>query len=290
MRMSIGILLVALAVTGCDATSSPPASVHAIPPLPARHSELGTQHSVLSGRVVWSGPRPHADPVTSFRGHPEETITPIVRPAPNVPAVEPTGGVAGAVVYLRCIESATQLAHGDLPTAPWAPVTVELHDERPMIRQGDDPLGTIGFVRSGDEISIVSRQSLFHSLRARGAAFWTVTLPDSDRPRTRRLDRPGLVELSSGANYYWMRGYVWVCEHPFFVATDTAGHWELRGVPAGTYDLVAWLPDWRTERQERDPETGLISRYVFRPPYTVTRRVKVGVNDSLVIGDVQINP
>jgi hypothetical protein len=201
-----------------------------------------------------------------------------------VPIVDSTGGVAAAVVFLRGIDPATACIW-DRP-----PVTVEMHDERPMVRQGDGPPCTIGFVRLGDEITIVSRQTLFHSLRARAAAFWTLTLPDPDRPRTRRMERTGVVELSSGANYFWMRGYLWVCDHPYYTATDAAGRWTLTGVPAGEYDLVAWLPDWRTERQERDPETGLVVRYVFRPPLKVTRRVTVRETETVAVGELQINP
>jgi hypothetical protein len=284
MRMTCGALLLTFSVAGCDAPSAPTPPAQRVPPAAARSVHPIPQTASLSGRVVWSGAVPHADPVTSYRGRPDGQVISIVRPAPNVPAIGPEGGVTGAVVFLRGIDPNT--ARGwDHP-----PVTVELHDERPMIRQGDGPPGSIGFVRRGDEITVASRQTLFHSLRARGAAFWTVTLPDPDRPRTRRLDQPGVVELSSGANYFWMRGYLWVCDHPYYAVTDAAGHWELTGVPAGEYDLVAWLPEWRTERQERDPETGLISRYVFKPPLQVARRVSVRETESASVGDLLFNP
>jgi hypothetical protein len=283
MRTVRGVFLLALAVIGCDAPSAPiPPPAPAAPTDP--HSSLLTPHPAsVTGRVIWLGTVPHVDPVTTFRAQPGAPAVPILRAAPNVPAVDSKGGVAGAVVFLRGVDPAA--ARGwDRP-----PVTVELHDERPMIRQGNGPPGAIGFVHRGDEVSIVSRQTLFHTLRARGAAFWTVSLPDPDRPRSRRLDRPGVVELSSGANNYWMRGYLWVCDHPYYVMTDAAGRWVLSGVPAGEYDLVAWLPDWRTERQERDPETGLVARYVFWPPFEVTRRVTVD-SEKISVGDVQINP
>jgi hypothetical protein len=159
-----------------------------------------------------------------------------------------------------------------------------------MIHQGDGPLRTIGFVRRSDEIAIVSRQSRFHSLRARGPAFWTLTLPEPDRPRTRRMDQAGVIELSSGANYFWMHAYLWVCDHPYYAMTDAAGRWSLSGVPAGEYDLVAWLPDWRTVREERDPETGMIARYVFRPPFEAKQRVKVREDESSSIADMSIKP
>ena len=43
-------------------------------------------------------------------------------------------------------------------------------------------------------------------------------------------------------------------------------------------------------RQERDPETGLVARYIFRPPFEVTRRVTVRDSETISVGDVQINP
>jgi hypothetical protein len=263
MRSICGPVLLAVAVLGCDATAPPPIDA---PPV-APHSP--SPHASLTGRILFDGSPPPARSVNAFRMLPGPTINVLTRTAPNVPTVAPDGGLAGAVVFLRGIDPATARAW-DRP-----PVTVEMHDERPMIRQGDGPPTAIGFVRRGDAITIVSRQSLYHVLRARGAAFWSLTVPDPDWPRTRRLDQPGVIELSSGVNYYWMHGYLWVCEHPYYTTTDATGRWELNGLPAGTYDLVAWLPDWRTERQERDPETTMISRYIFRPPLEVTRRVTV---------------
>jgi len=38
----------------------------------------------------------------------------------------------------------------------------------------------------------------------------------------------------------WMRAYVGVLQHPFFAVSDASGKFEIKGVPAGTYTLVAW--------------------------------------------------
>jgi hypothetical protein len=38
----------------------------------------------------------------------------------------------------------------------------------------------------------------------------------------------------------WMRAYVGVLSHPFFAVTDKDGHFEIKGVPPGTYTVVAW--------------------------------------------------
>jgi len=247
----------------------------------------------LSGRVAWHGPPPavappDALPVCYFRPRPGGSFERVERPAPNFPAIDPvTGGLAGAAVFLRGIDPAA--------ARPWdhPPVTVELHDERPMARQGDGPPRSVGFVRRGDAVSFVSRQPRFHALCARGVpasespAFWALTFPDPDRPLTRRFDRPGLVELSSAAGHHWMRGYLWVSDHPYFTLTDAAGGWELTGVPPGEYELVVWHPNWRVERLERDPESGAVVRAYFRPP--VERALRVTVKeDEVTVPEVVI--
>ena len=72
--------------------------------------------------------------------------------------------------------------------------------------------------------------------------------------------------------------------------TDAAGRWTLPGVPPGEYELVAWTPNWRIERIERDPETGGITRYVFAPALEVTRRVTVRDGEATAVEDLMIGP
>jgi plastocyanin len=48
----------------------------------------------------------------------------------------------------------------------------------------------------------------------------------------------------------WMRAYVQVFDHPFFAVTGDDGQFELKGLPAGTYSLVAWHEKFGEQRQE----------------------------------------
>jgi hypothetical protein len=210
-------------------------------------------------------------------------VVTFARPHPNVPRIDPaTRGVGGAVVTLRGVDPAT--------ARPWdhPPVTVELDDERPMIRQGDAPPDHVGFVRRGDPVMIVSRQERFHALRAGGAAFWSLTFPDPDRPRTRRFAADGRVDLTSAAGYYWMHGYLFVSDHPYWTRTAPDGRWELTGVPAGDYEVVIWLPSWKVVKVERDPESGGVVRWVMGADVERVARVQVG-GAGTPVPDVTIN-
>jgi hypothetical protein len=44
----------------------------------------------------------------------------------------------------------------------------------------------------------------------------------------------------------WMRAYVAVLSHPFYAVTDKDGHFEIKGVPPGTYTVVAWHEKYPT--------------------------------------------
>ena len=62
------------------------------------------------------------------------------------------------------------------------------------------------------------------------------------------FDKPGLVTLRCDIHEH-MRGLVLVLNTPYFVMTNTDGHFRLSGLPAGQYTLKAWI-DSRTTREK----------------------------------------
>ena len=162
---------------------------------------------------------------------------------------------------------------------PWnhPAVRVEQRDYQLHVHQGRRD-SHYGFVRRGDTVEMLSKQAVFHSLHAGGAAFFTLTFPEPDRPRSRRLADNGIVELSSAAGYYWMRAYLFVDEHPYYTQTDTDGRFTLESVPPGDYEVVCWLPNWHEERHERDPESCLIIRMEFQKAAELIQKVTIRNN------------
>jgi hypothetical protein len=99
--------------------------------------------------------------------------------------------------------------------------------------------------------------------------------PDPDSPLRRGLPSNGVVELTSAAGYQWMRAYLFVDEHPYYCRTNSRGDFVLEHVPLASYDLVCWLPSWKIQRHERDPETGMITRLIFRSPVSQSKPIRV---------------
>lgn len=225
-------------------------------------------------RVARSGPVPTVEPIPLFRVFAPPASKESV-PNPNAPRGT-AGGLADAVVYLARVD----LARSRAWTLP--PVSVEVRRSGMVVNQGDRP-GSVAIVRRGGAVDLVSREAidpvtnlpLLHSIRGRGAAFFTQMLPEPDKPVRRELPDEGFVELSSGSGYYWLRGYLFVSEHPYAAVTGTDGTFELKDVPDGDYDLVCWKANWRVERTEPDPELVGPARLFFRPPVEKWQRVHV---------------
>jgi hypothetical protein len=233
----------------------------------------------VAGRLTWAGDIPSVAP---FRApvSPLSELPPGPRrdwPNPHAPVINPGDrGVAGAVVFLRGVDPER--------ARPWdhLPVRVVVRNCQYHILQGTADAAT-GFVRRGDAVTIVSEDDRFQAVQARGAAFFTLTLPDRDRPHSRTLKQSGVVELGSNAGQFWMRGHLFVADHPYLCRTDANGRFSLEQVPAGKYELGCWLPDWHEASHERDGETALISRLMFRPAVVKLRDVAITAGERNMV-------
>jgi hypothetical protein len=230
-----------------------------------------TSVGAIRGKVVWSGDLPKV-PLFEIRyptASPDPPRPRLIRENPNAPSIDAeTKGVAGAVVILRNVDPRK--------ARPWdhPPVLVEHRDRQLLVLQGEAK-SHVGFVRQGDSVTMVSRESVMNTLQAIGSAYFSLPLPDPDRPLTRELSELGLVELTSGVGYYWMRCYLFVSDHPYYAQTDVQGNFELVQVPAGRYQLVCWMPNWHAKSHDRDTESAMVTRMLFQPTLEVEREVEV---------------
>lgn len=268
------LLLVALpcGAAGCGTQAAP---LHPLEPAQGSPAALGTEFDpgrvgAIRGRVTWVGAVPDSHSFRDARVAPPYTAARHDSLNPHVPRIdEASRGVAGAIVFLRWVDPSR--------SRPWnlAPARVAMADGTIGIMEDQSGPHVAGVVRRGDAVEMVSTTPKPEMLRARGAAFFTLAFPDAGRTLERSFDRAGVVELSSGAGNYWARAWLFVADHPYYVRTSADGTFRLDQVPDGSYELVCWMPNWRTGRFERDPESTRASRLWYGPPLEKCMSVRV---------------
>ena len=253
----LGVLL----LTGC--TPTPRAET------PAPRFELGAAFDpsatgTVRGQISWRGTVPGRERATGVVPDGDDYRLRDVG-NPFKPVVDPTtGGLAGVLVQLDDIDP--------VRSRPWdhPPVSLTMADFAYRLSPPS------GLVRLGDGVTFVSHDPELHVARARGAAFFSLTFPATTQPRTRRLDTPGVVELTSGAGYFWNAVDLCVRVDPYATVTDAQGNYELPQVPAGNYALTFRVRNPAVTRVERDPETGLPFRHFYGTPVVKSFPVTVG--------------
>jgi hypothetical protein len=277
-RRALLLLLIAAIPMGCDSPALPPSNEESTPRPASTFTSAAC--GTITGTVRWCGEQPQLPPllapVDPLQG--PGTRGKLPRENPNLPIVDATtDGIKDAVVFLRAVDPAQ--------SRPWdhPPARVEFREDEMFVVQGDY-CGRRGLVRHGDSIEVVSNKTAFEALQGRGAAFFSLTLPEPGQPRKYRLAHDGIVELNSGAGRFWMRGHLIVSEHPYVARTDATGGFVLPEVPAGTYQLVCWHPNWHEEAREHDADSCYMSRLTFRPAAEVVRDVVVnpGVTSTVI--------
>ena len=95
------------------------------------------------------------------------------------------------------------------------------------------------------EFEIPVRQGLEERLRN------ALVYHEAGKITKRRLDQAGMIELTSGSALYWLRGHLWVGDHPYAAFTDAEGALRLiRQLRERGCILVSVTETWLTASPE----------------------------------------
>ena len=113
-------------------------------------------------------------------------------------------------------------------------------------------------IRVGTKVEFPNLDDTYHNIFSYSPAkrFDLGRYRPEERPIPSEVfDQPGLVTLRCDIHEH-MRGLILVLNSPYFVMTDTSGHFRLSGLPAGHYTLKAWIDSRTTQESPVDLKNG----------------------------------
>ena len=109
-------------------------------------------------------------------------------------------------------------------------------------------------VVTGTSVRFLNSDPVPHNVFSPEGKYNLGTWP-TGQAREHKFDKPGVYTQLCRVHPE-MEAFVVVLDTPYFAATDAAGRFEIKGVAAGKYKLVAWSEKLKSAQQEVTVESG----------------------------------
>jgi plastocyanin len=193
----------------------------------------------------YSGPTGTISGVISFNGTPpaprkiDTTADPVCgQKNPNLmtdDTIVNDGKLANAFIYVKegTVEGGKKVAD-----YTWATPTTAVRLDQNGCHYSPHVLGA----QVNQTISITNSDPTQHNIHPTPKLNqeWNQTQSAGQGPIERSFARPEVLIPVKCNQHPWMKAYVGVMRHPFFDVSGEDGAFEISGVPAGTYTVVAW--------------------------------------------------
>jgi len=193
----------------------------------------------------YSGPTGTISGVISYNGTPpapkkiDTTADPVCgQKNPNL-ATDDTlvtnGKLANTFVYIKegTVEGGKKLADYSWPVPP-TPIKLDQNG----CHYAPHVLG----IMVNQKISITNSDATQHNIHPTPKlnTEWNQTQPNGAPPIEKTFTRAEVLIPVKCNQHPWMKAYIGVLKHPLFSVSSDTGAYEIKGVPPGTYTVVAW--------------------------------------------------
>jgi hypothetical protein len=190
-----------------------------------------SQEGSIAGTVSFAGAAPEKAPISMTA----DPVCAAANPDAHTEDVVINGDkLANVLVYIKEGKVGDKSLGSYSFTPATQPATLDQHGchyvPHVLGVQVNQPFTVVNSDQTTHNVNVDARQNeKFNQGQSSGAA-----------PITKTFKRAETVIPVKCNQHPWMRAYVGVLPHPFFAVTDASGKFEIKGVPAGTYTLVAW--------------------------------------------------
>ena len=140
-------------------------------------------------------------------------------------------------------------------------------------------------VRVGQPLSIINADPTQHNTHPTPKINmeWNQTQSAGGPPLRKIFTRPEVPIPVKCNQHPWEKAYVAVMDHPFFALSDEFGNYEIRGLPPGTYTLVAWHEKLGEQQLELTVGAGESRRldFTFETKKAFSLRVAAELDEGL---------
>lgn len=108
-------------------------------------------------------------------------------------------------------------------------------------------------MQTNQTLKVTNSDPTSHNINAQpdkktGNEAFNESQPGGAGPITKTFKRSEILVPVKCNQHPWMKAYIGVVKHPFFAVSKEDGTFELKGVPPGTYTVVAWHEKGPTEK------------------------------------------
>jgi hypothetical protein len=231
-----------------------------------------TDGGAIKGVASWKGDIPALESIPLVV---DTEVCGEEHPSPALQVNEKNKGVRFVLVYLEQVERGK---------APAAKYWFHMGKDKKNTVPGTEPCAftehVFPFVRS-QVVAMVNYDTILHNpdfFNERGTTVLNVMMPSPYSV----VDHTILQFHGKGVNkvqcdiHQNMNGYWAGFHHPYFAVTDGDGKFELSGIPAGKYTLVAWHEGFKVIRID-------VNRPVFDAPHILRKEIEVKPKETVQV-------
>lgn len=186
----------------------------------------------ISGKVILNGAAPAPKPIDMSQDG--ACVTANSNPISEEVAAK-DGKLANVLVYIKDGQVTGQAKIGGLSfPMPAEAATLDQH--------GCHYVPHVLGIRAKQNINVVNSDPTTHNVNVQSKSNekWNQSQTQGAAPIVKSFARPEVLIPVKCNQHPWMKAYVAVLNHPYFIVTKEDGSFELKNVPPGTYTLVAW--------------------------------------------------
>ncbi|HEY2961219.1 MAG TPA: carboxypeptidase regulatory-like domain-containing protein [Pyrinomonadaceae bacterium] len=97
-------------------------------------------------------------------------------------------------------------------------------------------------IQVNQKLSVTNSDATQHTIHPTPKlnAEWNQTQPNGAAPIEKSFNRPEILIPVKCNQHPWMKAYIGVMKNPFYAVSAENGTFEIKGLPPGTYTVVAW--------------------------------------------------